>query len=90
MTNNSYRYSVDFTSTSAAVAVAEAISDITNRDINDLPPLHTAIDTDALDSLFDPTRGSPASSLRLEFTYMGFRVVMGHTGDLVIHREADD
>jgi|GEM_PF-182980 len=45
------------------------------------PPLHYVIDTDALDSLFQPADGEriPAT---VKFTYNGYRVSIDETGDV--------
>jgi len=45
------------------------------------PPLHYAIDTDALDSLFQSTDGERVPST-VEFTYNGYTVSIDETGDV--------
>lgn len=52
-------------------AVVNAVADIEDSDVTDLPPLYGAIDTDALDALFT---GDAAASVTFE--YSGYTVTV--------------
>lgn len=53
-----------------ANAVIEAVAEATDSDPLDLPPLHEAIDPDALNTLFDRHE----TSTQVRFQYAGFEV----------------
>ncbi|EMA41171.1 HalOD1 output domain-containing protein [Halobiforma nitratireducens] len=60
------------------------------------PPLHTVVDTDALDALFltdgRPRTGSrlaPESDLSVEFTYLEYRVRVGDCGTVRVTDETE-
>lgn len=64
----------------STLAVVEAVAAATDRDPLTMPPLHDAIDTDALDALVD--RASEAeSALRVTFAYAGATITVegGHS-----------
>jgi hypothetical protein len=54
-----------------AVAEAEGISPTEME-----PPLHRAIDPDALNELFGPERSSPDGEFRVSFTYSGYEITV--------------
>ncbi|WP_162354462.1 HalOD1 output domain-containing protein [Natrialba swarupiae] len=65
-----------------SLAVVEAVADREGIPPEELePPLHDAIQTDALDALFDPVDSDrlPAS---LEFTYNGYVVSVEGSGEV--------
>ncbi|MHC3439783.1 HalOD1 output domain-containing protein [Natrialbaceae archaeon A-gly3] len=53
-------------------AVIEAVAKATDSDPLDLPPLHDAIDPDALNTLFNRSE----TSIQMVFQYAGFEVVV--------------
>ena len=56
-------------------AVLTTVSDTTDTYIEDLPALFDVIDPDALDSVFQSSRGeTPRASVHLTFTFAGCRV----------------
>jgi hypothetical protein len=59
---------------SPSVAVVEAVSDVTGRDVTDLESLEHVVDTDALDSLFAPRANGHPRTGRFSFQYEGFDV----------------
>ena len=65
------------TNTPASVAVVEAVAAREGVDPKDLPsPLYESVNPDALDALF---RGSPG---QVTFEYLGYRVVVGSSGEV--------
>lgn len=65
-------YVATYDETSPSVAIMDAVAEITDKDVMELESLHeaTALDADALDTLFRPTitRASRTGG-RVEFTY---------------------
>lgn len=61
---------------SASEAVILQIADADGVDPLALPPLHDAVDPDALDALFEPMPGEPIHSGTVSFTYNGYDVVV--------------
>lgn len=59
---------------SISLTIIEEIASKEDRDPMDLPPLHDAVETDALDSLFG---SHDNGGLLVEFTYHGYRVTVG-------------
>ncbi|WP_135533705.1 MULTISPECIES: HalOD1 output domain-containing protein [Halostella] len=62
-----------------SIAAAEGVDPI---DLD--PPLHTAIDLDALDALFSPTSGVPRPEGRVEFEYAEYEVVVSSDGSVTV------
>lgn len=52
------------------------------------PPLHSVIDTDALDALFRPTDGDGSTHASVEFSYRDKRVCVDSTGDVTVSANA--
>lgn len=70
----------DWDVTAPSVAVAETLSEATERDASELDPLTTAIDPDALDDLVDRI-GSP---VHVEFEHAGHAVVVRSDGRVTV------
>lgn len=66
-------------------AVVEAIAEVEGCDPTDLEQLHGAIDTDALDALFDDGRIREG---RLSFVYSGYEVTVTSDGVVGIDEPA--
>lgn len=82
------------TSPSATVAVLEAVADAENADPLDLPPLYLSVETDALESIFQPTPDGNTRAGRVEFTYHDYRVTVDCDADgtatvEAVHRSAE-
>lgn len=61
--------------------VVSAVAEETGSDPQSLEPLYSAIEPDALDSLFEPNGfGTNRSPTRLSFTYCGCEVVISGDG----------
>lgn len=71
-----------------SVAVVEAVAEAENVDPTTLdPPLHTAIDADALDALFT-TRDS--HNTRVSFRYQGYHVTIDGEGTVTLEEASPD
>lgn len=64
--------------------VVTAVADAKDVDPLDVEPLHSAIDPDALDSMFQPRIGTPPTSLELTFRLDGCEVVAHADGEVVV------
>lgn len=73
---------------SVTVQVVNAVADATGRDPNDLPPLHGAVDTDALETLVgrEPATLASGESDAVEVTleYAGCTVTVSSGGDVAV------
>lgn len=63
-------------SDSLMTTILEVVADREGTDVARLPPLYEAIDPDALETLFEPTREGATRTGRLEFTYCGYVVTL--------------
>lgn len=70
--------------TPMTVAVVEAVSSFADREPTELPPLYEAIDTDALDALFEPRTGASDRSCRVSFVFDEFRVTIENSERIVV------
>jgi hypothetical protein len=78
----------DWTETQPSLAVIEAITVAANRQPLEGPPLYDAIDSEALDTLFDGSEERPPAQLEVTFTYDGFDVTVSGAGQVTV-RPAD-
>lgn len=79
-----YRYPSTPSTDSITTRVAKAVAAHNDTDPTALdPPLHEAIDTDALDSLFASTKNGPRRG-RLVFEYRDQSVVVDANGDVSV------
>jgi hypothetical protein len=76
----------DFTEAeSASAAVIDAVSAASGEDPMEMEPLHSAIDPDSIDRLFDSHGDtSRQSDLRLEFSFNGYGVQVSETGKGIV------
>ncbi|NHN58767.1 MULTISPECIES: HalOD1 output domain-containing protein [Halorussus] len=73
-----------------STAVVTAVAEAEGRSPTDLvPPLHDAVDPEALDRLFEDDRPRSESEPRVSFTYCGYDVRVGGPNDVVV-RPADE
>ncbi|WP_137288942.1 HalOD1 output domain-containing protein [Natronorubrum halophilum] len=64
--------------------VAQRIAELEGVPLEELqPPLHTAIDTDALNSFFESS-GSDRLQPAIEFTHMGYTIQIDPSGDVTV------
>lgn len=67
------------------VGVIEAVADRESVDVTELPPLSTAIDPDALDSLFAySTDEFPHPNGRVVFQYCEYTIAVYSDGQIVV------
>lgn len=69
-------------------AVILAVAEANDVDPLDLDPLHTAVDPDALNSMFQPSFESPPTDLELRFSMAGCEVVVHGDGEIVVTPQA--
>lgn len=55
-------------------AIVQALESVSGRAPDDLAPLHSAVETDALDRLFHSAKDEPVVPFRLTFTYDDYEV----------------
>ena len=66
-------------------AVIEAVADEEEVEPTDIPPLYTAIDPEALDSLFQsPDAGEVTMVGQARFTYHGYEVSVSADGQVTL------
>lgn len=70
--------------------VVTAIADAKDVDPLDVEPLHSAIDPDALDSMFHPRIGTPPTSLELTFTHAGCEIDVNADGEVVVTPQEEE
>lgn len=66
---------------SPVVEIAEALSEATDTEMGDLPPLHDYVDTDALDRLFD-TSEKGVETMTLSFKIDQWNVFVSSDGNI--------
>nr|WP_049924781.1 HalOD1 output domain-containing protein [Halopiger djelfimassiliensis] len=65
-----------------SVAIAEAVATFRNGDVTTLDPLHYAINTDALERLFEPRANGVRSAGAVTFEYNGCVVTVSADGEI--------
>lgn len=86
MTPQTKQQSIDSTDTAAVpmpVAITKQVAAKAGVDPLDLPPLHTAIDGDALTALVDHHDAS--TNLEITFSYEGYTVTVTGDGAVSVH-----
>ena len=75
---------------SLSYTIIDALATVRETNPTDLEPLHTAVDTEALDQLFEPLRDSNHSNgaERVEFTFDGYLVTATASGDVTVQRQS--
>lgn len=73
---------MDQASDEITLRVTETVADALNKPIEDLPPLTTVVDPDALAAILSPTPTSSPPSVTVAFRYAGVRVLI-HRGAIV-------
>lgn len=76
-----FRAAFDSDRDSASLAVVAVVAAAAHRDPFDLPPLHSAIDSSALEALFSK---STTSRQRVSFRYEGFDVTVFDGGTIEV------
>lgn len=69
---------------STARTVVEAVAEATGDDPLSMQPLYDVVDTDALDTVFEPTGGRSAQSGRVSFRFNGCDVTVHADGRTVV------
>lgn len=79
-----YRAEYDNTRDQPSLAVVAAVAAADNSDPCELSPLHSAIDTGALDDLFSATANDDRGNGHLSFLYEGFGVTVSREGTIEV------
>lgn len=66
---------------SLVVQIIETVADVTHQEPDDMEPLHSVLDADALGSLLDGTRDS---SVRVTFFYEGCEIIATSDGEVAV------
>ncbi|QSW99098.1 HalOD1 output domain-containing protein [Haloterrigena alkaliphila] len=67
-----------------SVAIVDAVATFRNRDVTELEPLHYAIDTDALERLFEPRADGVRDGGSVTFEYSDCLVTITAAGEIRI------
>ena len=67
-----------------SVAIVDAVATFRNRDVTELEPLHYAIDTDALERLFEPRADGLRDGGSVTFEYSDCLVTITAAGEIRI------
>ncbi|WP_276256727.1 HalOD1 output domain-containing protein [Halomontanus rarus] len=71
--------------TSVSIKVSDEVADREGTDPTELqPPLHTVVDTEALDDLFRQTPSTPGTIGTVEFQYRGYKIQVDSSGEVQI------
>lgn len=79
-----YRVAYDPAIDETSLAVVSAVATVSGTDPIDLEPLHDAVDTSALDRLFQPEDGP--RNCRMAFRFREFDVTVDSTGVIEVKR----
>lgn len=66
---------------SITVEIAEQVAALEDENVEELTPIHDAVDTGALERLAE-------DPVRIEFNYEGYRIIVEH-GDVSVQQETD-
>ena len=70
---------------SVSLKVVEEVADREGTDPAELhPPLHTVVDTEALDALFRSTPSTARTNGSVEFEYQGYKIRIDGSGEVQI------
>lgn len=70
---------------SVSLTVIRAIAAVTGKKTDEVTPLYTCLDPEALDALFRPTRETPRAKGQVSFTLDGQTVTIHGDGRIVIN-----
>lgn len=82
-TDEAVRVHFDPAADAASMAVVDAVAEAASVDATDLPPIHSAIDPDALDALLSSATAND-ESCRLAFRYDGYDVSVFEHGVVTV------
>ncbi|ELY36495.1 HalOD1 output domain-containing protein [Natronorubrum tibetense] len=71
-------------SPSVTETIVDAVSEAEDCDPLTLPPLWNVIDPEALDALFEPTRGGQPRAGRVSFAYVGYEITVDVTTETTV------
>jgi hypothetical protein len=68
--------------------IVEAVSRATDERATALPPLHDAVETDALNVLLSDEQRSTDAAFSIAFSYAGHRITAAADGEVVVRSDA--
>jgi hypothetical protein len=71
--------------TDVNMTVLEAVAEVTDTDLVDLPPLYEHIDPDALATVFTHTSGNRQAEGSVSFEFAGHPVTVHSSGEIVVY-----
>lgn len=80
--SGTYRTSYEPGVESPSVRLLEAVADIKDVDPTDLDQLDKYVDPDAVDAVFEPTRGRRGTHGSLSFVYEGLLIIVHSDGEI--------
>ena len=82
-------YHVDFdpTQDTASLAIIAAVATASQTDPFDMEPLHSVIDTGALDKLTSTSK--PSDRCSISFSFTGFNVTVAANGRVVVENQSE-
>lgn len=80
-----YHASFDWAEVAPSTAVVEVTAAAADVDVNDVAPLYSAVDPDALDRLFQPrSNGKSRRGGSVTFVLQGFEVTVESSGEITL------
>ncbi|MFC4548810.1 HalOD1 output domain-containing protein [Halorussus sp. GCM10023401] len=87
--SETYRFEFDQDTTSASMAVVAALSEVIDRDLVELDPLHDIVDTDALDELVR-VREPMDGDISVRFTVAEYAITVYSDGTVALAPSGHD
>ena len=73
--------------TDVNMTVLEAVAEVTDTDLVDLPPLYEHVDPDALDTVFTHTAGDRRAEGSVSFEFAEHPVTVHSSGEVVVYAD---
>ncbi len=75
-----YRAHYDLARDSPSEAVVHAVAAVVDAPVDELEPLYSTVDSEALDAVFDPSYGGTPTIAQVTFSYEGTTVTVWSSG----------
>ncbi|MFC6721431.1 HalOD1 output domain-containing protein [Halovenus amylolytica] len=73
--------------TDVNMTVLEAVAEVTDADLVELPPLYDHIDPDALEAVFTHTAGNRQVAGSVSFQFAGYPITVHASGEVVVYAD---
>lgn len=84
--SETYRASFNSDTDSVCSAILSTVAAVSETPPLELPPLYSACDPDALETLVEPTvHGASSAEIRVSFTFHGYTVTVHNYGIIAVH-----